>query len=116
MSALGLFDLRIDLLRHNQGSTDSMGDVATVPTLVKSNVRGALSYAQLRSQDGGAGDAPSGQTTFYYANKEDVQIGDTLHVTKGPWKDTWWTVETPMPNMRAAHKEVLVKPYIGKRA
>jgi hypothetical protein len=115
MSVTGLFDLRIDQYRHNQATTDSMGDVATAPTLTKSNMRGALSNARMRSQDGGAGDAPAGITIFYFSVRDDVRLGDTLHVTKGSWANTWWTVMEPMPNIHGKHKEVQVKPYIGKR-
>jgi hypothetical protein len=115
MSVVGLLDSRIVVYRYPQGVTDSFGDVALLPDVLKDRVRASLQTAlRAKSQDSGAGDAPTGTMILFFLTKDDIQLGDLIYVRKGPSVGTWWTVMHPIGVSRSQHRESLIKPYIGK--
>lgn len=116
MSVVGLLDSVIALCRHNEGSADGYGDVATVPTLVK-NIKASLQSTRMHgfSRDQGAGAQPTSSMLLFYLKKDDVRLGDTIFVRKGPLAGTWWTVGDPIGVTRGAHREVMLKPYVANK-
>jgi hypothetical protein len=101
--------------RYAQGVTDSFGDVALLPDVLKDNVRASLQTAlRARSNDSGAGEMPTGTMILFYLKKDDIVLGDLIYVKKGPSAGSWWTVMHPIGVSRSTHRESLVTPFVGK--
>lgn len=115
MSIIGLLDSRINVYRLGQATTDSMGDVDTVPTPLIDNIKAAVSSMyRMRIRDTGAGEYPEGFMTLFYHKRYDIRLADVIYVSKGPMIGSWWIVQFPTQITRAVHREAGIVPYEGK--
>lgn len=123
MSVVGLMDSRIDVYRIDidpDNPTNSLGepgrDEASAPAVFETSIRASLQMPRLRSYDEGPGDRSSGVVQLFYEKRSQLQLGDIVHVKKGPMAETWWQVDgIPFAPSRTSHKEVPMKQYNGQR-